>query len=73
MKNDSPTEADRLAMRERPGGQPIMHQDWGKLLFIHWRIDEKLLRPLIPASLQIDTHHGSAWIANRRCSWPAPC
>lgn len=63
MKNESPTEADRLAMRERPDGQPIMHQDWGKLLFIHWRIDEKLLRPLIPARLQIDTYHGSAWIA----------
>jgi len=63
MKNDSPTEADRLTMRDRPSGQPIMHQDWGKLLFIHWRIDEKLLRPLIPPRLQIDTYHGSAWIA----------
>jgi len=63
MKNDSPTEAERLAMRERPSGQPIMHQNWGKLLFIHWRIDEKLLRPLIPAQLEIDIFHGSAWVA----------
>ncbi|HEY6230203.1 MAG TPA: DUF2071 domain-containing protein [Pyrinomonadaceae bacterium] len=63
MKKNSPTESDRLAMRERPEGQPIMHQDWGKLLFIHWRIDEKLLRPLVPAPLQIDIYHGSAWIA----------
>lgn len=50
-------------MRERPDGQPIMHQTWGKLLFIHWRIDEQLLRPLIPTQLEIDTYHGSAWIA----------
>ena len=44
-------------------GQPIMHQNWGKLLFLHWRIDEQLLRPLIPAELEIDTFDGSAWIA----------
>lgn len=39
-----------------------MHQNWGKLLFMHWRIDEDLLRPLIPESLKIDTYDGSAWI-----------
>ena len=40
-----------------------MHQSWGKLLFIHWRIDAKALRPLIPSKLEIDTFDGSAWIA----------
>jgi uncharacterized protein YqjF (DUF2071 family) len=49
-------------MRERPAGRPIMHQNWGKLLFMHWRIDERLLRLLIPAQLEIDTFDGSAWI-----------
>lgn len=39
-----------------------MHQKWGKLLFMHWRIDQKLLRPLIPEALEIDTFDGSAWI-----------
>ena len=50
-------------MRERPDGRPIMHQSWGKLLFIHWRIEEALLRPLIPDALEIDVFDGSAWIA----------
>lgn len=54
---------DRLAIRERPSGRPIMHQDWGKLLFMHWRMEEKLLRSLIPQALKIDTFNGSAWIA----------
>jgi uncharacterized protein len=63
MNIDGITNADRLAMRLRPDGQPIMHQTWGKLLFIHWRIDEKLLRPLIPAALEIDIFDDSAWIA----------
>jgi uncharacterized protein YqjF (DUF2071 family) len=39
-----------------------MHQKWGKLLFMHWRIDPAVLRPLIPAPLEIDTFDGSAWI-----------
>lgn len=56
------TDLDRLAIRERPTGRPLMHQAWGKLLFMHWRIDETLLRPLIPKGLEIDTFDGSAWI-----------
>jgi len=57
------TDLDRLAVRKRPKGLAIMHQDWGKLLFMHWRIEEKLLRPLIPNELEIDSFDGSAWIA----------
>lgn len=63
MKEAALTDLDRLAIRERPEGQPVMHQTWGKLLFMHWRISEKALRPLIPERLRIDTFDGSAWIA----------
>lgn len=49
-------------MSERPTGQPLMHQSWGKLLFMHWPVDVAVLRPLIPSSLQIDTFDGTAWI-----------
>ncbi|HKY42125.1 MAG TPA: DUF2071 domain-containing protein [Pyrinomonadaceae bacterium] len=58
-----PTDVDRLNARHRPSGQPVMHQDWGKLLFMHWRINENLLRPHVPKSLEIDTYGNSAWIA----------
>ncbi len=58
-----PTLKDRLAARNRPEGRPLMHQTWGKLLFMHWRIEEQLLRPLIPEGLEIDTFDGSPWIA----------
>ncbi len=57
------TEADRLDARRRPEGQPVMHQNWGKLHFMHWRINENILRPLIHRDLHIDTFDGSAWIA----------
>ena len=56
------TDLERTAIRERPDGQPLIHQSWGKLLFMHWRIEEKELRPLIPAQLEIDTFDGTAWI-----------
>ncbi|HBB86599.1 MAG TPA: hypothetical protein DC047_03175 [Blastocatellia bacterium] len=49
-------------MNRRPSGFPVMYQNWGKLLFMHWRIEEKLLRRLIPDALDIDTFDGSAWI-----------
>jgi uncharacterized protein YqjF (DUF2071 family) len=62
MDTGNIADLDRLAMRQRPAGWPIMHQNWGKLLFMHWRIDEQLLRQLIPPPLQIDTFDGSAWI-----------
>ena len=48
--------------RTRPSGFPLMHQNWGKLLFLHWAIDAELLRPLIPSQLSIDTFDGKAWI-----------
>jgi uncharacterized protein YqjF (DUF2071 family) len=55
---------DRLTIRERPQDRvPIMEQTWGKLLFMHWKIDPELLRPLVPEKLSIDTFDGDAWIA----------
>jgi uncharacterized protein YqjF (DUF2071 family) len=59
----APNEADRLAMRARPRGLPVMRQNWGKLLFMHWPIEAELLRPLIPSRLSIDTFENRAWIA----------
>lgn len=63
MPNQIPELADRRAMREPPGGSPIMYQSWGKLLFLHWTIPVEALRPLIPRRLAIDTFEGQAWIA----------
>jgi uncharacterized protein YqjF (DUF2071 family) len=39
-----------------------MHQNWGKLSFMHWRIDPEIVRAVIPSQLSIDTFDGSAWI-----------
>jgi uncharacterized protein len=53
---------DRLCVRNRPRGWPVIYQTWDKLLFLHWPIEVERLRPLLPAALQIDTWQGTAWI-----------
>jgi uncharacterized protein len=53
---------DRLSIRQRPRGVPLMEHHWGKLLFMHWPIPPTALRPLIPERLAIDTFDGKAWI-----------
>ena len=55
-------EIDRLAMRGRPEGSPVMHQRWEDLLFLHWEIDAHAIRPLIPPILELDTFDGKCWI-----------
>ena len=58
-----PTLEDRLAAHSRPDGSPIMHQSWGKLLFMHWQVPVEILREHIPERLTIDTFEGAAWIS----------
>lgn len=59
----APTLADRLALRERPMGQPLLRQQWSDLLFLHWPVPAELLQPHLPPRLKIDTHDGMAWLA----------
>ena len=63
MTQAMPDEIDRLTIRARPDGLPLMKQNWGKLLFMHWRISAEHLRPHIPKRLTPDTYDNSAWIA----------
>lgn len=58
----APTATDRLSIRSRPDGVPLMYQSWRKLLFIHWRLPPELLRQHIPAPLEVDTFEGDAWV-----------
>ncbi|HLZ59526.1 MAG TPA: DUF2071 domain-containing protein, partial [Ktedonosporobacter sp.] len=45
-----------------PEGVWVMRQSWRKLLFAHWPIAADRLRPLIPATLTLDTFEGEAWL-----------
>ncbi len=52
---------------QQPAGNPAnnrwaMKMNWHDLLFMHWPVPVNLLRPLIPAALEVDTFDGQAWI-----------
>jgi uncharacterized protein YqjF (DUF2071 family) len=46
-----------------PPGPWVMAQIWHDLLFAHWPVPIAALRSQIPASLEIDTFDGAAWLA----------
>lgn len=58
-----PTLPDRLALRERPEGIPLLRQDWRDLLFMHWPVPVALIQAYLPPRLQVDAYEGTAWIA----------
>src|SRR5689334_21931376 len=55
-------EMDRLAMRARPEGKPVMEQNWEQILFLHWSVDPAFIQARIPPQLEVDTFEDKAWI-----------
>jgi uncharacterized protein len=53
---------DRLAPTYRPLGWPIGFQRWRSLLFLHWPMPTDVLRPLVPAALDLDLFDGVAYV-----------
>ncbi len=45
-----------------PSGRWTWRQSWCDLLFAHWPVPAKQLRPLIPASLEVQEFDGTAWV-----------
>ncbi|MBM4245965.1 MAG: DUF2071 domain-containing protein [Deltaproteobacteria bacterium] len=58
-----PTEAQRLAARARPAGNPVMYQRWRELLFLHWEYPVATIQRTLPEGLFVDTFHGKAYLA----------
>src|SRR5678815_5223745 len=40
----------------------VLSMTWHDLLFQHWPVPLSVLRPLVPAELELETFDGSAWI-----------
>lgn len=45
-----------------PNRPCVMTQTWRDLLFAHWPLPPKTLRPLVPKLLRLDTFDGEAWL-----------
>src|SRR5438477_7555262 len=53
---------DRVSPTLEPDQPVVMRQSWHHLLFLHWEIPLEQLRPLLPASLDVDTFEGKAYV-----------
>ena len=40
----------------------VLSMRWHDLLFLHWPVDPKLVRPLLPAGVELETYDGAAWL-----------
>ena len=58
----TPTEVQRLAVRQRPIGSALMYQSWTDLLFLHWRMDSESIQNLLPTGLFVDCFQGEAYV-----------
>jgi uncharacterized protein YqjF (DUF2071 family) len=46
-----------------PTGPWLWSQHWLDLFFAHWPVAVSVLRPHVPAALEIDTRDGAAWVS----------
>lgn len=53
---------ERVSQSRRPEGRNAGTQRWRELLFLHWTFPLALLRPLVPAALELDGWDGVAWV-----------
>jgi uncharacterized protein YqjF (DUF2071 family) len=54
----------------------VMTQRWNNLLFMHWPVQTGIIRALVPRSIDLDLHSGTAWVSitpfyldNLRARW----
>ena len=53
---------DRIAPSRRPDGPADGRQRWRNLLFLHWEVPVEAMRPLVPASLDLDLVDGVLYV-----------
>jgi len=58
----APDLAGRLALRQSPASWAIGHQRWSDLLFLHWKIDPRVIQATLPKGLFVDTYAGAAYL-----------
>ena len=45
-----------------PRGPWAWRQSWRELLFVHWPVPAAVLRPLVPAALEVHEFEGTSWV-----------
>jgi uncharacterized protein YqjF (DUF2071 family) len=53
---------DRVAPTRRPPGRAAGHQQWRKLLFLHWAVPVDAVRACVPRTVALDLWEGQALV-----------
>lgn len=53
---------NRLGMRARPTGQPMMLQTWSDLTFLHWEVPREKVQSLLPKGLEVDSFEDKTYV-----------
>lgn len=53
---------DRISPSRRPEGCADGWQLWRQLLFVHWAVPVSVVRPLVPAGLELDLFEGTLYV-----------
>ena len=59
---NTPTLAQRNALRIRPAASPVMFQRWSHLLFLHWAWEPAAIQATLPPGLFVDTRDDRAYL-----------
>lgn len=41
----------------------IIYQEWNDALFMHWKVDQKFLREMVPTKLELETFEDQYWVS----------
>ena len=39
------------------------YQEWNEVVFLHYKVNEKLLRTFVPNQLELDQFNGECWVS----------
>jgi len=42
--------------------RPVMHHQWRRVVFLHWRYPPEVVQAHVPAGLTVETFDGAAWV-----------
>jgi uncharacterized protein YqjF (DUF2071 family) len=58
----APPRSDDCTSDHEPDGLALLRMAWSHMLFLHWPANPAVLKPLLPAGLDLDLYEGRAWI-----------
>lgn len=63
MKSDQILKQIHHRSFEYPKRRWRFYQEWNKTIFLHWKVEPELIKPLLPKHIDLDTINGKTWVS----------